>query len=198
MITVIYAHPYPQHSRAGRALQNGLEGLPHIQVRNLYQLYPDFHIDTQAEQLALQASSTLVFQHPLQWYHMPALLSLWCEKVLAHGWAYGHRPDGQAAQALVGKRFLWATTAGGDEAAYSQAGYNHYPMAQIATPIEQLARFCGMHWLTPYTVYHAGKLGEDELLMAGEGYRLRLIEELVFHGLDPEAPTTSTEVAHAR
>lgn len=198
MITVIYAHPYPQHSRAGRALQQAIAGLPHVHTRNLYQLYPDFHIDVQAEQTALLASSTVVFQHPLQWYHMPALLSLWCEKVLSHGWAYGHQSDGQVAQALAGKRFVWAATAGGDEAAYSESGYNHFSMRQIATPIEQLARFCGMQWQAPCTVYHAGKLSDEELLMAAEGYRLRLIEELVFHGVDPRSLNQPTEVSHAR
>ena len=198
MITVIYAHPYPLHSRAGRALQEAIEGLPHVQTRNLYQLYPDFHIDVQAEQAALLGSSTLVFQHPLQWYHMPALLSLWCEKVLSYGWAYGHQPDGQATRALAGKRFLWAATAGGDAAAYSEAGYNHFPMNQIATPIEQLARFCGMQWQQPYTVYHAGKISDDELLVAAEGYRMRLMQELVLHGVDPQKLNHPKEASHAR
>lgn len=185
MITVIYAHPYPQHSRAGKAMQAAIAGLPQVQVRSLYELYPDFHIDVRAEQAVLQETRTLVFQHPLHWYHMPALLSLWCEKVLSHGWAYGHAADGKATRALAGRRFLWAATAGGDAAAYSEQGYNHFPMSQIATPIEQLARFCGMHWQPPCTVYHAGKISEDELLIAAEGYRMRLIEELVLHGTDP-------------
>jgi glutathione-regulated potassium-efflux system ancillary protein KefF len=179
MITVIYAHPYTQHSRAGRALQAAISNLPSVQVRNLYQLYPDFHIQVQAEQQALLATRTIVFQHPLHWYHMPALLSLWCEKVLGYGWAYGHGSDGQPTQALAGKRFLWVATAGGEESAYDAGGYNRFPMSQIATPIQQTALFCGMQWLPPYTVYHAGKISEDELLLAAEGYRLRLIDELV-------------------
>jgi glutathione-regulated potassium-efflux system ancillary protein KefF len=26
----------------------------------------------------------------MQWYSVPPLLKLWMDKVLAHGWAYGH------------------------------------------------------------------------------------------------------------
>lgn len=184
MITVLYAHPYPRHSRAGRELQRAVQGLPQIHTRNLYALYPDFHIDVEQEQQALLRSGTIVFQHPLYWYHMPALLTLWCEKVLAHGWAYGHATDGRAARALAGKRLLWVATTGGDQGAYSETGYNHYPMDRIATPIEQLARFCGMEWLPPYTVHHAAALSDEDLLIAAQGYRSRLLEELVFHGLD--------------
>ncbi|MDN3545295.1 MAG: NAD(P)H-dependent oxidoreductase [Roseateles asaccharophilus] len=189
MITVLYAHPYPRHSRAGRELQRGIQGLPQVQTRNLYELYPDFHIDVEAEQQALLRSGTIVLQHPLYWYHMPALLSLWCEKVLTHGWAYGHAADGSSARALAGKRLLWVATTGGDRGAYSEAGYNHYPMERIATPIQQLARFCGMEWLPPYTVYHAGALSDEALLLAAQGYRTRLLEELVFHGLEGSLST---------
>ena len=123
-------------------------------------------------------SHTIVLQHPLHWYHTPALLSLWFEKVLAYGWAYGHDKDGQTAQALHGKRLLWAATAGGEQSAYTAGGYNHFSMERIATPIQQTALFCGMKWLEPYTVYHAGSLSDADLLQATEGYRDRLVAEL--------------------
>lgn len=178
MITLIYAHPYPKHSRAGKALLHAVHDLPHVHVRNLYELYPDFHIDAKAEQEQLLKSQTIVLQHPLHWYHTPALLSLWFEKVLAYGWAYGHDKDGKPGNALHGKRLLWAATAGGEEHAYSEQGYNHFPMERISTPIQQTALFCGMTWLEPYTVYHAGKLDDAQLMLAAEGYRDRIVAEL--------------------
>jgi glutathione-regulated potassium-efflux system ancillary protein KefF len=72
MITLIYAHPYPLHSRANRALLEAVWDLPGLQIRDLYALYPDFHIDSRAEQEALAGSATVVLQHPLHWYHAPA------------------------------------------------------------------------------------------------------------------------------
>ena len=178
MITLIHAHPYPRHSRAGKALLHAVQGLAGVHVRHLYELYPDFHIDVKSEQAQLSRSHTIVLQHPLYWYHTPALMSLWFEKVLAYGWAYGHDKDGQAAHALHGKRLLWAATAGGERTAYAEGGYNHFPMERIATPIQQTALFCGMEWLEPYTVYHAGSLSDAALLQAAEGYRDRLVAEV--------------------
>lgn len=180
MITIIYAHPYPQRSQAGKALLDAVHGLPGVHIRSLYEMYPDFHINAKVEQAQLRKSQTIVLQHPLQWYHTPALLSLWFEKVLAYGWAYGHDPHGKATVALAGKRLLWVTTAGGDEAAYSERGYNHFPMSQIATPIQQTALFCGMQWLAPQIVYAARKLDESALLQAAEAYRDRLVAEIQY------------------
>ena len=50
---VILAHPYPDRSRANRALVRALDGLPGVAVRSLYDLYPDFAIDVEAEREAL-------------------------------------------------------------------------------------------------------------------------------------------------
>lgn len=173
MIALIYAHPYGRHSRANKALLAALDGLPGLELVDLYERYPDFQIDVKAEQRRLLEADTIVWQHPLHWYHTPALLSLWFEKVLSYGWAYGNEQ-----QALKGKRVLWATTAGGEKSAYDAHGYNHFPIEQISTPIHQTALFCGMEWLKPFTVFGAGKLSEAELLTQGEHYRDRLVKEL--------------------
>ena len=41
------------------------------------------------EQAALADAELIVWQHPIQWYSMPALMKLWVDEVLAFGWAYG-------------------------------------------------------------------------------------------------------------
>ncbi len=197
MITLIYAHPYPKHSHAGKALLHAVHDLPGVRVRNLYELYPDFHIDVAAEQQHLSESQTIVLQHPLQWYHAPALLSLWFEKVLAYGWAYGRDKNGQTAHALHDKRMLWVTTAGGEQNAYRVEGSNHFSLEQLSAPIQQTAQFCGMTWLKPYTVYHARHLSKVQLMQAGEGYRDRLVEEIEFlKGERSPASTASPSGEH--
>ena len=85
MIVVVYAHPYPDRSRAGRALLEAVQGLLDVEVRSLYELYPDFGIDVEAEQEALTRADTIVWQHPLYWYSVPGLLKHWFDKVLAAG-----------------------------------------------------------------------------------------------------------------
>lgn len=188
MITLVYAHPYPLHSRANRALLEAVRDLPGLQVRDLYALYPDFHIDARAEQAALVGSRSVVLQHPLHWYHAPALLSLWFEKTLAYGWAYGHDPAGQPTRALQGKRLLWAVSTGGAERAYEPEGYNHHTMAQIATPIRQTALYCGLQWLEPHILYGANRLSAQELAAAARGYRTRLQAEMAALSLSAQEP----------
>jgi glutathione-regulated potassium-efflux system ancillary protein KefF len=105
-------------------------------------------------------------------------LSLWFEKTLAYGWAYGHDPAGQPTRALESKRLLWAVSTGGSERAYQPEGYNHHTMEQIATPIHQTALYCGMQWLAPHVVYGANRLSAPELAAAAQAYRARLQAEL--------------------
>lgn len=108
MILIIYAHPYPHHSHANKRMLEQVRTLDGVEIRSLYHLYPDFNIDVAAEQEALSRADLVILQHPMQWYSTPPLLKLWLDKVLAHGWAYGH-----GGTALHGKSVMWAVTTGG-------------------------------------------------------------------------------------
>jgi glutathione-regulated potassium-efflux system ancillary protein KefF len=158
MILFIYAHPYPKHSRANRALLDAVRTLPDVEVRSLYELYPDFDIDVRAEQEALEGAQLVVLLHPLYWYSVPGLLKHWFDKVLVRGWAYG-----QGGTALHGKHLLWAATTGGDELAYSAAGRHEQPFVNFIAPIHETARYCGMLWEVPFIV-HGAHLIDDAAL----------------------------------
>jgi glutathione-regulated potassium-efflux system ancillary protein KefF len=82
MVLVVHAHPYPARSVAGAELLAALRGLPDLEVRSLYQLYPDFDIDAEAERRALERARLVVLLHPLYWYSVPALLKQWFDVVL--------------------------------------------------------------------------------------------------------------------
>lgn len=89
MILIIYAHPYPHHSHANKRMLEQARTLEGVEIRSLYQLYPDFNIDIAAEQEALSRADLIVWQHPMQWYSIPPLLKLWIDKVFSHSKAYG-------------------------------------------------------------------------------------------------------------
>ena len=38
-----------------------------VEIRSLYQLYPDFNIDIAAEQDALARADLIIWRHPMQW-----------------------------------------------------------------------------------------------------------------------------------
>lgn len=169
MIALIYAHPYPDRSRANSALLDAVKDLGSVEVRMLYDLYPDFDIDVAAEQAVLARSHTIVWQHPFYWYSVPALMKLWFDRVLAYGWAYGEGGD-----ALVGKRVLWVPTTGGEPAAYGPSGMHAHSFETYEPPIRQTARFCQMEWLEPIVVHGAHRVSEGELLVTAGRYRQRL------------------------
>jgi len=180
-IVVVQAHPYPDHSRANRALGEAIIGLDGVHVRPLYGLYPDFSIDVEAEQRALEPASVVVWQHPMYWYTAPALLKLWFEKVLTAGWAYG--PGGTALQ---GKRCLWVVTTGGDDLDYTPEGVHQHSFDAFTAVVRQTAQFCGMVWLEPLVVHGAPARADAELQEFGARYRAYLTalrdEETSFHG----------------
>lgn len=168
--TLIYAHPYPDRSRAGRALLAAARDLPGVQLRALYNLYPDFAIDVDAERAALLASELIVWQAPLFWYGLPSLLHLWIEKVLAHGWAYG-----AGGTAVRGKSLLWVTTTGAPEEAFAPGQMHGHQFAAFVPAVSQIARFCGMRWIDPPVVVHgAHRISDVALQAAAADYRQRL------------------------
>lgn len=171
MIVVLQAHPYPDRSRANRLLTAAIADLPGVEIRWLYDLYPDFAIDVETEQRSMRRASTVVWQHPLFWYSAPALLKLWFEKVLTPGWAYG--PGGTALQ---GKRCLWVITTGGAIGDYSPEGLHRHELESFLPVTRQTAQFCRMNWLEPLVVHDALRLEDDELARFALRYRERLIE----------------------
>lgn len=168
-ILVLYAHPYPHDSRAGAALLAALDGVEAIEIRSLYERYPDFDIDAAAEQSAAGRAGLLVWLHPLHWYGVPGLLKHWFDTVLVKGWAYG-----EGGGALAGKDCLWAVTTGGDDAAFSPGGRHGRPFAQFVAPIEQTARYCGMNWLAPHVVHGAHLVTDEALAESAAALRARI------------------------
>ena len=59
MILIIYAHPYPHHSHANKRMLEQARTLEGVEIRSLYQLYPDFNIDIAAEQEALSRADQM-------------------------------------------------------------------------------------------------------------------------------------------
>ncbi len=115
---------------------------------DLYAEYPAFEINVDREQARLLSHEVICFMHPLYWYSTTAILKEWQDLVLEHGFAYG-----VGAGALHGKLFFSALTAGGPEAAYGAAGYNHFTIRELLCLLEQMARLCGMAYLPPFALF---------------------------------------------
>ena len=169
-ILVIVAHPSLEQSRANRRLmQAAASASTRVDVRDLYALYPDYLIDTAAEQARLQSAKLVVWQHPIHWYSMPPLMKLYVDEVLSFGWAYG--PDGDA---LRGKDLWLVATTGGPDDSYRPDSYNRYFFDAFMPPYEQTAALCGMRFLPPLVLHGAHDADEAQIAAHAAVYAQRL------------------------
>lgn len=175
-VLILFAHPALQKSRVNRAMVQAIQDLPGVTFHDLYEAYPDLHIDPRLEQSLLVEHDTIVFQHPFYWYSSPAILKEWMDLVLEWGFAYGDN-----GIALRGKRLLSAITAGGPQDAYQREGFNYFSVRELLTPFEQTARLCGMEYLDPFVVHAAGRLTPEDVEAAGADYR-KCIEAILARG----------------
>lgn len=155
-VLVVYAHAAPHKSRVNRRLAKAAEAVPNVEVLDLYETYPDFYIDTAAEQARLARAQVIVFLHPIQWYSMPALLKEWVDTVLQHGWAYGHE-----ARAMHGKTYWLVATTGSPAASYTAEGPHGHGFDDFLPPLRQTAALCGMHWEEPLILHGAHAVSDE-------------------------------------
>jgi len=157
-ILILSAHPHLEHSRVNRALMAAAATVGRVRVHDLYALYPDYLIDVAFEQRALAQARLVVWQHPIHWYHMPPLMKLWVDEVLAFGWAYGHD-----AHALQGKDLWLVASTGGPESSYRPSDYNRYHFDAFLPAYEQTATLCGMRFLPPMLLHGAHRIADPDL-----------------------------------
>jgi glutathione-regulated potassium-efflux system ancillary protein KefG len=155
------------------AMINAVRDLPGVTLRDLYEEYPGYHIDVDAEQKLLLEHDTFVWQHPFYWYSAPALLKEWLDVVLEYGFAYG-----EGGNVLRGKRVMSALTTGGPAEAYQPGGHNRYTMRELLAPFDQTAHLCGMTYLEPFILHSVNRYTPHEVEAAAAQYRQR-IEALV-------------------
>lgn len=103
-----------------------------------------FNDSIQAEQAKLRWCDILIFQFPIHWFSMPAMLKGWVDKVLASGFAYG---GGKWYDAGVfrGKRALLSLTTGAPGFMYTPEGVQG-DIDELLYPINH-----GIFWFTGFT-----------------------------------------------
>lgn len=178
-ILVLFAHPSVERSEVNRPLKTATERVRGVTLVDLYAEYPTFAIEPEREQARLLAHDVVCFMHPLYWYSTPAILKEWQDLVLEYRFAYG-----AGANALHGKLFFSALSAGGPEAAYCATGYNHFSIRELLCPLEQTALLCGMTYLPPFTLFGARTAVEEGRLASHIEEWVRVLEALRDDRLD--------------
>lgn len=169
-ILVLFAHPALHKSRVNRQMIRAIQDVEDITFHNLYEEYPDFHIDVKREQDLLLEHDIYIWQHPFYWYSSPSIIKEWIDLVLKHGFAYG-----RTGIALQDKKIFSAITAGGRREVYEEGNMNNYTIQQFLAPFRQTAKLCNMIYMPPFVVHGTHLLSEDEIQAAALDYKKILI-----------------------
>ena len=169
-ILVLFAHPALHKSRVNRQMINAIKDIEDITFHNLYEEYPDFHIDVKREQELLLEHDIYIWQHPFYWYSSPSIIKEWIDLVLKHGFAYG-----RTGKALQDKKIFTAITTGGRREVYEEGNMDNYTIPQFLAPFRQTAKLCNMIYMPPFVVHGTHLLSEDEIQAAAMDYKKILI-----------------------
>ncbi|MDI6635378.1 NAD(P)H-dependent oxidoreductase [Pantoea dispersa] len=120
--------------------------------------------DIAAEQEKLRWADTVIFQFPLWWFSMPAIMKGWFDRIYANGFAYGvgehndhHWGDRYGEGTLAGKRAMLVVTTGGWESHYAPRGING-PIEDLLFPIQHgMLFYPGFSVLPPLVLYRVQK-----------------------------------------
>jgi len=137
--------------------------------------------DIAREQDKLRWADGVIFQFPLWWFSMPAILKGWVDRIYAYGFAYGvgEHSDQRWGQrygegAMAGKRAMLVVTTGGWESHYSPRGING-PMEDILFPIQHgILYYPGFDVLPPFVIYRTSRMDDARYAETCEALGRRL------------------------
>ena len=121
----------------------------------------------------IEACDLMVWQFPLWWLGLPAILKGWVDRVFAMGRAYGGDRFYENG-VFKGKRALLSVTTGSPERVYQAGGDNGDINAILRTVHRGVLRFTGWDVLTPNIVCGPARKSSDERLSALKAWSARL------------------------
>ena len=120
-----------------------------------------FAADVVAEQEKLLRADLLIFQFPLWWFGLPAILKGWVDRVFAAGLTYG---GGRwySNGIFKGKRAMVSLTTGGGPTIYSPTGLNG-EMDSLLFPIQHgMFYFLGFDVLPPFVAWSVARSSQEQ------------------------------------
>ena len=132
-----------------------------------------FSPQIETELRKLEWCDLMIWQFPLWWFGLPAVVKGWVDRVFAMGRTYGGSRIYQGG-VFRGKRALLSLTTGGPEGAYRKGAFNG-DIAAILRPIHRgMLEFVGFEVLAPHIVYGPVRMADEQRKQALAGYASRL------------------------
>ena len=148
--------------------------------------------DIATEQHKMLWCDVMIFQFPMWWFGMPAILKGWVDRVFARGFAYmpGRKYD---IGMMKGRIAMVSTTTGTSQSTYAHYGIDG-AMIDVLWPIHNgMFRYTGFDVLPPHVAYMPGKIDSDARAGYLTSYQQRLLDiektpKLYFHPLSDYGP----------
>jgi NAD(P)H dehydrogenase (quinone) len=132
-----------------------------------------FAADIEMEQQKVEWCDLMIWQFPLWWFGVPAILKGWVDRVFAMGRTYG---EGRLYEngVFTGKKALLSLTTGGGPKDYEKGGLQG-DMAGILRPLHRgMFEFTGFSVLRPHIVYGPIRQPEELRLQELANWQSRL------------------------
>ncbi len=130
-------------------------------------LYAD---DIRTEMEKLLRADLIIFNFPLWWFSLPAILKGWIDRIFAMGFAYGGGQGVYEKGVFSGKKAFLTITTGGPEQSFFPKGRNG-DLDKILYHINHgMLYFTGMQTLEPFVVYGPSRISNEERITKLEEY----------------------------
>jgi NAD(P)H dehydrogenase (quinone) len=148
--------------------------------------------DITAEQAKVAWADLVIFQYPMWWFGMPAILKGWADRVFTRGFAYlpGRKYDTGMMRGKIG---MVSVTTGTSADTYAPDGIDG-SILDILWPVHNgLLRYCGFDVLTPFVSHMPGKVSQGDRENELERYAIHLkdvdaLPRLFFHPREDYGP----------
>lgn len=132
--------------------------------------------DIKAEMDKLMWADVIIFNFPLWWFSVPAILKGWVDRVFAMGFAYGGGKGVYDTGVFKGKKGMLCITTGGPEGTYNLEGRNG-DIDKILFHINHgMLYFTGMDVIPPFIAYSVARLSDEERQATLDNYKRYLLD----------------------
>lgn len=117
--------------------------------------------DIQAELERVRWADLILFNFPLYWFGMPAIMKGWIDRVFVSGYCYGGKRIYDRG-GLRGKRAMLAISLGGQRHMFGPEAV-HGELSTLLQPIHRgMLAYVGLEVLPPFVAYHVPYITEAE------------------------------------
>lgn len=144
--------------------------------------------DIQAEIEKLKWCDLLIFNFPMYWFSVPAILKGWIDRVFVSGFCYGGKRFYDQG-GLKGKKGLLAFTLGGREHMFGQDKIHGEMQTMLRPILRGSMAYVGLSVLPPFIGWHVPYISDEDRHTLLEEYRSYLtnldqLDPLTFPSLD--------------